>query len=102
MILTRVFNKAHTPPPCCSMLPPARSSLLLAAALPFAWLTTALGPARAGAPPPSGGPTIELAPEHQEPSKKAPMVSLGAGAAPDHELVRGLTEQRFRSAAESL
>jgi hypothetical protein len=106
MILTRVFNKAQTLTlPCRSMLPTSprtRSSSLFAAALTGAWLTTALAPALAADPPPARGPTIELAPEHQEPAKKEPLVSLGAGEAPDHELVRGLTEQRFRSAAESL
>lgn len=83
------------------LIPPRRSSLF-AALLPFVWLTTAEISAHAEDPPPGGGPAIELAPEHREPPKTERTVSLGAGTAPDHELVRGLTEQRFRSAAESL
>ncbi|MCC6553163.1 MAG: hypothetical protein IT372_09110 [Polyangiaceae bacterium] len=59
--------------------------------------------APAAAPPAAdGGPSIELAPEDAAPPGAAPVVALGAGAAPDHELVRGLTDQRFRSAAASL
>jgi hypothetical protein len=49
------------------------------------------------------GPVIELAPQDRDPPPKAPpVVSFGAGRAPEPELVRGLTEQRFRSALESL
>ena len=46
-------------------------------------------------------PVIDLAPEHKQPPKKQSTIGLGAGTAPDTELVRGLTEQRFRSASES-
>src|SRR5689334_2569755 len=48
----------------------------------------------------SAGPSVEIAPEHATPSG-APAVSVGAGTAPDHELVRGMVDQRFRSAGES-
>ncbi len=53
------------------------------------------------------GPAIELAPEDAQPAKtppppsSGPAVALGSGAAPEHELVRGMTEQRFRAASES-
>ncbi|MGK3962164.1 hypothetical protein WMF38_54800 [Sorangium sp. So ce118] len=56
------------------------------------------------APPPAAdGPVLDLPPEHAEPPREAqePAVSLGAGEAPEHELARGLTEQRFRSAGAS-
>jgi hypothetical protein len=63
------------------------------------------------APPPApsastAGPTIELAPEH-DPNKGSPQpptpptFGIGAGTAPDAELMRGLIQQRFRSAAAS-
>ena len=46
---------------------------------------------------------IELAPEDAAPQPVSPpLISLGAGRAPESEMVRSLTEQRFRSAAESL
>jgi len=46
---------------------------------------------------------VDLAPEDREPPAKAPpLVSFGAGHAPEADLVRSLAEQRFRSAAESL
>ncbi|MFO0762864.1 MAG: hypothetical protein U0359_40880 [Byssovorax sp.] len=53
------------------------------------------------------GPAIDLAPEHEAPpppppAKSAPLVGLGAAPAQDTDLVRGLTEQRFRKALESL
>jgi hypothetical protein len=49
---------------------------------------------------------IELAPEHRDkppalPTPARPMVALGAGKVPDEALVRGLTEKRLQSAAES-
>lgn len=59
------------------------------------------------APPPSeadAGPSIELAPEHQGPepgSANKPAIALGAGKATERELLRGMTERRFQSAAES-
>jgi hypothetical protein len=56
-----------------------------------------------GPPPPSDGPVIELAPQDREPPpKSSPIISFGAGRAPEPDLVRSLTEQRFRSALESL
>jgi hypothetical protein len=58
------------------------------------------------APPasaPASGPVIELAPEDAAAKPRPPpLVSLGAGRAPEDEMLRGLTEQRFRSALESL
>lgn len=53
---------------------------------------------------PPDGPVIELAPEHkgeEKPGDERPAVGLGSGQAADHELVRGLTERRFQTAAES-
>jgi hypothetical protein len=48
-------------------------------------------------------PVVELAPEHQAPPPPPrPLVGLGAGTAPDNEVVWGLVEQRFRSAAASV
>jgi hypothetical protein len=56
-------------------------------------------------PPSSGdsGPALDLAPEHAKtpPAPDKPAVGLGAGITSDSELVRGLTEQRFRAASES-
>src|SRR5947209_4997785 len=53
---------------------------------------------------PAAGPTIDSAPEDAtpkaEPSNKTPL-GLGSGPASDAELVRGLTERRFRAAEES-
>jgi hypothetical protein len=71
--------------------------------------------APSAAPPPErdSGPSIEIAPEHQDgegqKDKKgakdgksvAPFIGLGSGEAADHELVRGLIAQRFRAASES-
>ena len=66
-------------------------------------------PAKTAAPPPPAappGPAIELAPEH-DPGKLAapdtppPTLGIGAGKAPEHELVRGLIQQRFRTAQSS-
>lgn len=55
------------------------------------------------APPAPDGPVLDLPPEHAAPppEPRKPAVGLGAGEAPEHELVRGLTEQRFRSAGAS-
>jgi hypothetical protein len=47
-------------------------------------------------------PVIELAPEHQAAPPPRPLVGLGAGTAPSNEIVWGLVEQRFRSAAASV
>lgn len=74
-----------------------RRASLLAAALP---LLTARG-ARAADPAPAPQVEVELAPEDKAPGKPASPIGLGAGEAPDHELVRGLTAQRFRSAEGS-
>jgi hypothetical protein len=59
------------------------------------------------APGTDAGPSIEVAPEHTKPSAPRstdgqPALGLGAAKATDAELVRGLTDQRFRSAAASL
>jgi hypothetical protein len=60
----------------------------------------------AAPPPPAAEPDIELAPEHKDPppppDKKPGLLGLGAASATDSELVRGLTEQRFKSALDSL
>lgn len=55
------------------------------------------------APDAGDGPAIEIAPEHSNtpPAPDQPALGLGAGTAPDAELVRGLIQQRFRSAAAS-
>lgn len=83
--------------------PAARS--LLPALLALAASLPATAAAQAPAPPAGDGPTIEIAPEDSAPPPAAkpgaPAVSLGAGVAPEHELVRGLTDQRFRSADAS-
>jgi hypothetical protein len=50
------------------------------------------------------GPQIDLAPEHETkppPPTHKPVIGLGSGTATDTELVRGMTEQRFRSALSS-
>ncbi|WP_438021686.1 hypothetical protein [Sorangium sp. So ce233] len=82
----------------------ALSALLLslAAATPAA-AQRAAAPQPAAPPPAADGPVLDLPPEHATPPPEAPKpaVSLGAGQAPEHELARGLTEQRFRSAAAS-
>lgn len=59
-------------------------------------------------PPPAAnpapaGPKIDLAPEHdpgkdKAPAPKQPAIAIGAGSAPEYELMRGLFLQRFRSA----
>jgi hypothetical protein len=79
-----------------------RASRSAGAALCSLLLTVALA-APALAQPGGDGPTLELAPEHASPppGRRTPAVGLGAGQAPEHELVRGLTEQRFRSAGAS-
>ncbi len=66
-------------------------------------------PAAADEPPPAAAPelVIELAPEHKDPpppaaEKKAGTIGLGAPIPTDSALVRGLTDQRFQSALESL
>ncbi len=53
--------------------------------------------------PPSAGPKIDLAPEHTEapPPPKQDPIAIGAGRGPEIELVRGLTERRFRAAESS-
>ena len=78
------------------LLLPRTSVPLLCAFL--AWF--APGAARAQVAP--QGPAIELAPEHQAPLPRKPLVGLGAGTAPQSEIVWGLVEQRFRSAAASV
>lgn len=92
------------------MSPPRTISAALSASLAFAALLHAPA-ARADNPPPAAppapaappGPVVELAPEDRAPpAKPPPIISLGAGRAPDEELVRGLAEQRFRSAMESI
>lgn len=89
-------------------LRPLAALLALVAVTPAAASAQPAPPATASpaAPqaPGGGGPAIELAPEDAErPQPKAtPTLGLGAGAAPEHELIRGLTEQRFRSAEASL
>src|SRR5262245_12491138 len=72
----------------CSSL--AAAVVALVAASPPAW----------GQPDPTAGPAIDLAPEHKEPAAR-PAVSVGAGTASEPELVRGMTDQRFRSAEAS-
>jgi len=80
-------------------LPPALLALTT-------WLpATAAAQTPAPAPAQESGPAIEIAPEDSAPPPgprpDAPAVGLGAGAAPEHELVRGMTEQRFRRAEAS-
>src|SRR5689334_14544399 len=72
------------------------------------FLAPLLAAAQGASPPPApaAGPVIELAPEHQDKPKAPaapakPTVALGAGKVPDEALVRGLTEKRLQSAAES-
>ncbi len=78
--------------PCLRFLPAAAVALILAC---FA----AESAADTAAP---AGPTIDLAPEHAAPPPpKQPPIALGAGRAPDVDLVRGLTEQRFHAAEGS-
>lgn len=95
MILTYVFNRASKAWHMSSFrsLPATAAALVLA-------LISRPSVADQAAPPP--GPQIDLAPEHAGPpvAKKDP-VALGAGRAPELDLVRGLTEQRFRSAEGS-
>src|SRR5690349_1257867 len=77
---------------------------LLLALLSFAARADAEPDDKPAAPPAKdeSGPSIEIAPEHDQPApSEKPAISLGAGSADDHELVRGMTAQRFRSAAES-
>jgi hypothetical protein len=71
-------------------------------ALAFAIALASIAPPSAADPPPSG-PKIDLPPDDSPSQKPAdqPAIGLGAGRAPDHELVRGLTDQRFRSAEGS-
>lgn len=68
-------------------------------------LLTLSGAARAddpvsGAAQSPGGPTIEVAPEHQKPPEP-PAVAVGAGTVEDSKLVRGLSEQRGVRAEQS-
>jgi hypothetical protein len=82
------------------------------------WITLAAallvaGVARAEPPRPESadGPQLDLAPEHDAtaqppPASSAapsqqPFIATGAGTSPDTSLVRGLTAQRMRRAAES-
>ncbi len=84
--------------PLTSAFPSLLTALALAHAGPAFAQSASPGPA-----PKPPGPTIELAPEDREPPPKPqPIVSFGAGRAPEADLVRSLAEQRFRSAAESL
>jgi len=53
-----------------------------------------------GGSPSTDGPTIDLAPEHKDPGAR-PALSIGAGTTADPELVRGMTDQRFKSAEAS-
>src|SRR4051812_16632952 len=77
-------------------------SILRSFATLVAAVALGLLPAPAAAEPAPPGPVIELAPEHREPAPPAkPVITLGAGHASDEDLVRGLTERRFRSAAGS-
>jgi hypothetical protein len=73
---------AQTPPPAPPASPPPASP----------------------APPPGGGPVIELTPEDRAPPppKPKPIIAVGAGHTPEKDPVYSLTEQRFRSAAESI
>jgi hypothetical protein len=78
--------------PSLRLLPATAAALFLAS---FAGLSAADAPAPAG-------PQIDLAPEHvAPPAPKKDPIALGAGRAPDIDLVRGLTEQRFRAAEGS-
>jgi hypothetical protein len=78
--------------PSLRFLPAAAVTVVLAS---FAGSSSA----EPAAPP---GPQIDLAPEHAAPpAAKKDLVALGAGRAPEADLVRGLTEQRFRSAESS-
>lgn len=81
--------------------PPALAALVGLALSAFSPGADAQSPPKA-----PEGPVIELAPEHQNPQpeepKKAGMIGLGAAKAEDVELVRGLTDQRFRAALLSL
>lgn len=55
------------------------------------------------APAPTGGPVIELAPEHAAPPpSKKPVIAIGQGPVGEEGVMHGLAEQRFRSALESL
>jgi hypothetical protein len=115
LILTPVFKNEHTAAVAQAMpLTKFRCTSLLAAALPL------LTAGAAGAAPPTqvthpnqgdlpthrGTPSaveVELAPEDKAPQAETgkPLLGLGAGETPDHEFVRGLTAQRFRSAEGS-
>jgi hypothetical protein len=88
--------------------PPAFAPIL--ASLALASLLGSPLPARADppAPPaPPAGPVIDLAPEDQAKDKAAPakptrLIAFGTGTVPDPDLVRSLTDQRFREALASL
>jgi hypothetical protein len=81
--------------------------LLLAAPSQAATQPTASTPATPTTPTPTpttdDGPALDLAPEHTKtpPPQDQPALGIGAGSPSDAELVRGLTEQRFRSASAS-
>jgi hypothetical protein len=89
---------------CLRLLSPVLVASLAFASAGAAFAQTA-PPAPAPAAAPSAGPVIVLAPEDRDPPnppKALPIVSLGSGVMPDADLVRSLTEQRFRSAVESI
>lgn len=52
------------------------------------------------AAPAAAQPAVELAPEHNDPPK--PIVALGQGPVSGPDMMRGLAEQRFRAALNSL
>lgn len=80
-------------------------SPLLTMAIPFLRPAVALlcGSLSWLLPRPAGAqPAIELAPEHQASALQKPLVGLGAGTVLSDEIVWGIVEQRFRSAAASM
>lgn len=90
----------HFATPRCPLPLRALSAALAAASFSATAMAQPADPVTGG-----DGPSIEIAPEHDTgsttPPSTTPPMSLGAGQTADHELVRGLTEQRFRSATES-
>jgi hypothetical protein len=129
MILTGVFNKGHAlllssahlerallpferaHASLALSVPPLEliktlAFLLLAAPSQAATQPTASTPATptpTPTPTTDDGPALDLAPEHTKtpPPQDQPALGIGAGSPSDAELVRGLTEQRFRSASAS-
>jgi hypothetical protein len=92
------YQQEHLPH---ALLPRAFATPSFLTVLALAYVHPAF--AQSAPAPAAPGPTIELAPEDREPpAKSLPIISFGAGRAPEADLVRSLAEQRFRSAAESL